>query len=79
MQKLKKVTNEYLYSAKMDMNVQRRSNLRTIEHFNHLTSMLNLLGIRDESLFRNNFKNQQMHFIQTRKVFHNQGNHFLLG
>ena len=58
MQKLKteQVTKEYLYSAKMKMNLQRRSNL-------------NPLGICDEFFFRDNFNDQKMHFIRTRKIF----------
>ena len=73
MQKLKtkKVTKEYLYSAKMKMNLQRRNNLSTRERFqgSYPRGMFNPLGISDEFLFRNNFNDQKMHFIRTRKIF----------
>ena len=31
--------------------------------------MFNPLGISDEFLFHNNFDDQEMHFIRTRKIF----------
>ena len=31
--------------------------------------MFNPLGISDEFLFRNNFNDQKMHFVQARKIF----------
>ena len=73
MQKLKteKVTKEYLYSAKMKMNLQRRNNLSSRERFqgSYPRGCLILLGISGEFLFRNNFNDQKMHFIRTRKIF----------
>ena len=73
MQKLKteKVPKEYLYSAKMEMNLQRRSNLSTREHFqgSYPRGCLVLLVISDEFLFCDNFNDHKMHFIGTRNIF----------
>ena len=67
MQKLEteQVTKEYLYSAKMKMNLQRRNNLSTREPFqgSYPRGMFNPLGISNEFFFRNNFNDQKMHFI----------------
>ena len=72
MQKLKteKVPKEYLYSAKMKMNLQRRNNLSTRERFqgSYARGCLVLLGISDEFLFCNNFNDHKMHFIGTRNI-----------
>ena len=54
----------------MKMNLQRRNNLSTRER----RGIFNPLGISDEFLFRNNFDDQKMHFIRTRKIFpHSRG------
>ena len=56
----------------MKMNLQiRRNNLGMRERFqwSYPRGMFNPLGITDEFLFRNNFNDQKMHFIRTRKIF----------
>ena len=67
--KTEKVTKEYLYSAKMKL--QKRNNLSTRERLqgSYPRGMFNPLGISDELLLRNNFNDQKMHFIRTRKIF----------
>ena len=73
MQKLKteNVPKEYLYSAKIKMDLQRRSNLSMRERFqgSNPRRLLVLLGISDEFLFCNNFNDHKMHFIRTRNIF----------
>ena len=67
MQKLKteieKSLRNIFYSAKMKLNLQRRNNLNTIEHFQGCyppRGMFNPLGISDEFLFRNNFNDKKI-------------------
>ena len=70
------------YSAKLKMNLQKRNNLCTRERLQgaYLCEIFNPLGISNEFLFRNNFNDQKMHFIRTRKIFpHSKGNHFPAG
>ena len=73
MQKVKteKSLRNIFYSAKMKMNLQKRNNLSTRERLqgSYPRGMFNPLGISDEFLFRNNFNDQKMHFIRTRKIF----------
>ena len=69
--KLEKSLRNIFYSAKMKMNLQKRNNLRTRERLQgfYPRVIFNPLGISDEFLFRNNFNDQKMHFIRTRKIF----------
>ena len=73
MQKLKteKSLRNIFYSAKMKMNLQKRNNLSTRERLqgSYPRGKFNPLSISDEFLFRNNFNDQKMHFILTRKIF----------
>ena len=73
MQKLKteKVTKEYLLLSQNENYLQKRNNLSTRERLqgSYPRGMFNPLGISDEILFHNNFNDQKMHFIRTRKIF----------
>ena len=59
------------------MNVQKRNNLSLIEHFqgSYPCEFFHPLGICD-CLFRNTFYGDKYILIQTRKIFHFQGNYF---
>ena len=67
--KTEKLLRNIFYSAKMKL--QKRNNLSTRERLqgSYPRGMFNPLDISDKLLFRNNFNDQKMHFIRTRKIF----------
>ena len=73
MQKLKaeQVTKEYLLLSQNENEFTKKKQLKHERALSMILPswMLNLLGIRDEFFFRNNFNDQNMHFIRTRKIF----------
>ena len=53
------------------MKFTKRNDLNTRERLqgSYPRGIFNPLGISDEFSFRNNFNDQKMHFIRTRKIF----------
>ena len=69
MQKVKaeKVTKEYLLLSQNENEFTKKKQLK--HEGAPRRGIFNPLGISDEFLFRNNFDDQKLHFIRTRKLF----------